>query len=105
MDTHDVVRQLIEKAKSMAGSASFALQARAGAAGARLQELLMAGSEIAIREAAGEDVALAKSALESSMTSLAREQQALIVEQAKSIAMTAAIETIRILTAAVSGAV
>ena len=105
MDTHDIVQRLIDKAKSMAGSASFALQSRAGAAGARLQELLAAGSEIAIREAAGEDVALAKSALESSMTSLAREQQALIVEQAKSIAMTAAIETIRILTAAVSGAV
>ena len=104
MDPRTVVQQLIDRAKSMAGSASFALQSRAGVAGARLQELLTVGAEIAIRDAAGEDTALAKAALESSITSLAREQQAMIVEQAKSLALTAAIDTIRFLGAAAAAA-
>ena len=60
----------------------------------RLRTVLEQAAEVAVRGAAGEDVGLAVSALEVSLTSIGREYQMVLVAEGRALAMRAAMTVI-----------
>jgi len=60
----------------------------------RLARILIESAAVAVRAAAGEDVTTATLALEASVTSLAREQKAIVVLEGRTLALNAAVSLI-----------
>jgi hypothetical protein len=98
-----IVEQLVAKSRTIVSGAVGLLGDMRTDSVERARVLLSEAAEVAIRKAAGEDVALAEAALESSTTSLGREKQAMIVAEGKALALRAALDTIQILAAAAAG--
>ena len=60
----------------------------------RLARMLIESAAVAVRAAAGEDVTTATLALEASVTSIAREQKAVVVLEGRTLALQAAVSLI-----------